>query len=217
MTPKRKKVQDHVLSVMKDVDKSGYNYELYKKFFTSLNDKTFDNLMKEVKAGNELPIFANEKTDISISNNLKVGKKLGIDFFQRIYERDGNGTEYLTPVKYLVYYLPLRRTVQTAVKSVSTPENNLRRNNLTGQVTGPSKVTRMTLQEAQVLQGIGLNKTLQEFYKLRGGDAEATNLMVTRLVNTGHARASDILPFTSGAQATSTLKKFFTGAYLKLS
>ena len=48
MTPKRKKVQERVLSVVKDLDSTGTNTEYYTQLFAKLSDKDFDDYIHHI-------------------------------------------------------------------------------------------------------------------------------------------------------------------------
>lgn len=44
---KRKKIEEMIYEVMKRMDKSGYNAEKYKKYFSSMDDKKFTSFMNK--------------------------------------------------------------------------------------------------------------------------------------------------------------------------
>lgn len=153
----------------------------YKTLFGAMDDAAFDAYMKKLASGEEIlsieaPIQS--KAKISIENNFAVAKKLGHEFFEKLWLTDpATGTVYLTPHRYLVIDLPLRRQQQMLVEKVSIPENNRHVDEMTGQPSGDSHSSSLTFPELQVLYARGCNATIEELAKFRGGDLKAFQRM----------------------------------------
>jgi hypothetical protein len=110
----------------------------------------------------------------TLERNIAVAKKLGHDFFQRLWigEHDGIPT-HLTPVKYMVIDMPLRRASQMLVKKLSVQESDKTSDILSGQPTGEARRgAKISFPELQVMTAMGLDKSVTELFKYRGGDTK---------------------------------------------
>ncbi|WP_201285368.1 hypothetical protein, partial [Klebsiella pneumoniae] len=86
---------------------------------------------------------------------------------------------------YLVIDVPLRRQVQLLQSKATIPENNKHIDDLSGQSTGPSKGSKISFPELQVLFAQGLDSTITELIQFRGGDAKAFNAMNRAIIENG--------------------------------
>lgn len=198
-------------------DKS--NEPLYKTMFAILNDKEFEQFINDLDTGRQklcVIVPQMSKTKIDVKRNLELGKKIGVEFFQRIWIPENNGVpKYLTPITYLVMDLPLRKASQILDKKISIPEHNNTIDNLTGQPTGDSKGSRVSYPELQVLASMGLDKTITEFYKYRGGDVRGYQAMSMSIYRTGAVSLEEMKKYQSGVESTKTLKTYLTGMHLE--
>ncbi len=216
----RKKAEQFLYTILKEITNDDYNTNFYKEFFGNMSDQQFDKFVKELKQSkNKLPIYsANfDNTKMSIENNIKVAKKyFNHDFFKQLWVGPKNNeVKYLTPVKYMVVDLPVRRAAQRLDHKISVPENNKVIDSLTGQPTGASKGSRLSYPSAQVLSALGLTKSLTEIFKYRGGDTagfSALNLMLSRY---GTATQQNLANFSSGVESTKTLYAYLSSMHLK--
>ena len=194
------------------------NTEIYKKLFANMSDEQFDDFMQKLKSGqNRLAIIAPNlyKQKLKVQRNLEIAKELGHNFFQRIWiEGKNERPTYLTPIPYMVVDLPLRRQAQLLVKKISIPEDNKTIDQLTGQPTGSSKGSKISYPEIQVLAAMGLDDTLLEFLKFRGGDIKGFNAMSKMISTRGGVSLNTIERFAGGVEATKTLKSFLTSMHL---
>lgn len=216
----RKQVQDLCLSIISDIthgDKN--NKKLYEDLFNGMSDAEFDSFMSDLRDGRKhLSIIVphGNEVKIDLKNNLtNVSKKLGFDFFQQIVNEEEVNADgsietpgYITPHKYLIMKLPIRRASQLLMKKISVPTDNTKRDILTGQVTGTSRARRITYPEIQVLIGYGLSNTINELMTARGGDKGLSNAMSASLIRTGQVKQADIEPYSQGVMATKTLKSY---------
>ena len=111
--PKRKKVEEFIISYIKKIVTGDENINLYKNLFKSMSDSDFDKFMKDIRDDKaRLSIIVpngNNKIKVNVKNNFKIAKELGFDFFQRLkIEEDGQET-FITPTKHVVYKMPIRR------------------------------------------------------------------------------------------------------------
>ena len=184
-----------------------------------LSEKAFEQLMTEYRSGAKYltltaPNFA--KSTLSLERNIAVAKKLGIKFHHQLWvEGDEDTPTYLTPVEYLVVKLPVRIAAQRLAKKMSVPKTQRVVNSLTGQPTGDSKGASISLPELRVCAAMGLDKTMVELMKYRGGDARGGAAMNASLMRTGRASQEVLSHFASGVQSTATLKSYLLSASLQ--
>lgn len=195
------------------------NAQNYKDAFAGMNDKEFEAFINRLESGEEflvliMPNFA--KIELDVERNFAIGDELGHNFFQKLWieGKDGMPT-YQTPIPYLVMDLPLRRASQLLTKKRSVPQHNRVIDALTGQPTGESKGAKISYPELQVLSAMGMEASLVELMKYRGGDDKGRAAMVGQLSRFGSTNLKSLQPFASGVKSTQTLKTFLTAAHLK--
>ena len=176
MNAARQQVEKYVLDVMKDLDKSGKEVKRYQEFFASLTDAAFDQWMKNLRDHKEVFTFYVSplgKT-VTISQLLATAKKIELPLFSRLRIWDTvTNSYYITSHKYLVLKLPVRRMSQFVDHKLSVPEGDSRIDLLTGQVIKPDKGGSLSQVEIQALYARGLENTITELIKYRGGDVIA--------------------------------------------
>lgn len=191
----------------------------YKAFLEGLSAKAFDDYMLALKSGDKwltltAPNFA--KSTLSLERNMEVAKKLGISFFHKLWiEGDDETPTYLTPIEYLVVKLPFRVAAQRLAKKMSIPKTQRVVNSLTGQPTGSSKGASISYPELRVCAAMGLEKSMVELMKYRGGDIRGGAALNASLMRTGRANQETLSHFASGVQSTSTLKTYLISAGLQ--
>lgn len=219
MPKQRKQAEDLILKFIDKIAPGGDNKELYVKMFASMNDHDFDKYMQDLASGEKfLTVITPNlgKTDITVENNLKVAAELNHDFFQRLWIGPKNDQPaYLTPVKFLVMDLPLRRQSQHVTKKISVPENNRTVDHLTGQPTGASKGAKISYPELQVLAGMELDQSLLELIKYRAGDKGGYNAMNAMILRYGTANIKTLSQYSTGVESTKSLKTLLTAMHLK--
>ena len=154
------------------------------------------------------------KTDLQ--NNMKIAKELGFEFYQRL-QITGSKTmpDYITPNKYLVVKLPVKRASQLLSKKISIPKDNKSRDLLTGQVTGDSRAAKLTNPEVQILLGLGLESSIKELMKFRGGDLGAGTALNNDLMRYGRGSQANSANMSTGVVSTKTLKQFFQAMHIR--
>lgn len=209
------------MEVLKYIDEfmpGSPNYEVMKQRLDKLSDKEFDAYMEKLGSGEEiLPLFMPNmgKYKITVERNLKLAKKLGHEFFERVWMTDlTTGKTFLTPEKYLVMDLPIRRQQQLLIKKINIPEDNMHVDELTGQPTGPSKGAKLSFPEIQALYAQGMDQAIEELIKFRGGDQKAYRAMVRTIVDTGNVRQASIRTAGTRVKSTETLSTLLKGAHL---
>lgn len=217
--PKRKAVEQFIISYIDKLVSGKFNTELYTKLFNSMSDEQFDKFMNKLKNNQATlsVIIPNNRKDLTVNteNNIKLAKELGFDFFQQLeVGRTDTQPAYKTVNKYMILKLPVRRTAQLLTKKISIPKDNTHIDQSSGQVTGASKGSKISAPEVQVLAGLGLKTSLRELMKIRGGDLGAGNAMNQYLQETGIARQTEVERYSTGVVSKKTLKAYYAGMHI---
>jgi hypothetical protein len=194
-TDKRKLVEEKILSIMKTIDPGLTNYNRYEEMFKNMSDEEFDIFMNDLKEGKiKLTLLTpNLKVYIKQEDLLKAADDLGLELFERLRFKDkATGKYFLTPNKYLITKLPVRRTRQFLMHKLSIAENDKRIDALTGQVTSDDKASSISYPEAQLMYARGLNNCITEFMKVRGGDIHAFATFKQQLEETGSVQMNTL-------------------------
>lgn len=216
--PNRKKAEEFIFRVLKEIEPTGYNVKAYAQVFAEMSDKTFDTYMRGLRDKTMFLVMFKpmyEAKGITIENNFKVAEKYGLKFYERlIYTGNKNEPDHMTATESLVGFLPYRRQSQTLVKKISVPANNKTIDQLTYQPTGASKGSKISYPELQVLIGMKLDKSIEELIQIRGGDRggfAAYNAMIMRY---GRANLKALEPHKTGVESTRTLRIYMAAMHL---
>ncbi len=219
MAGNRKAAEHEILTIIDAMIPGSPNTQLYKDKFAAMSDEEFEQFIIDLKSERaHLAIVSPNfgKHQLDTGRNLELGKKLGHKWFQRIWmPAKGDAPAYLTPVEYLVVDLPLRRQAQILDKKISVPGHNNAVDNFTGQVTGDSAGSRMSFPEIQVLAAQGLESSLVEFLKYRGGDERGFVAMNAMFTRTGGASQAAVEPYAGTVKSTQTLSTFLSAMHLR--
>lgn len=184
-----------------------------------MSDKDFDLYMKQLET-EEVHLVLIEATEaankITLKKNMAIAKQMGHKFHQRLwYEARGNAPKHLTPIPYLVMDVPVRRQSQLLTKKLSVQENTKVIDHLTGQPTGASKSAKISYPEVQILVATGLENSVNELIKFRGGDKKGYLAFTTSLLRNGTVSLKNIEPFSSGVESTKSLKIILTAMHIR--
>lgn len=219
MSGNRKAFIDFILSTLESILPGNSDVPRYKAYLESLSDEEMREYALALRSGDKyLTLTAPNGTGatLSLERNMEVASKLGVSFFHRLWVEGKEGQPtYLTPVEYMVVKLPVRLASQRLAKKMSIPKNQRAINAMTGQVTGDSKGAGISHPELRVLASLGLEKTLVELMKYRGGDLRGNAALNASLMKTGRATQETLQHFASGVESTRTLKTYLTSAMLK--
>lgn len=214
----RKAAEAQILADLEEILPGSQNPALYKARFAAMDDKEFDDFMKGLEAGtNRLTLIAPNftKPKLEVPRNLAIAKKWGHEFFERVWMEPSNGAPaYLSPIKYLIIELPVRRQAQHLIKKISIPEDNKSVDDLTGQPTGKSKGSKVSYPEIQVMAALKLDHSMTEMLKFRGGDRKGFNAMNDSISKTGSVSMQSIEHLAGGVESTKTLKTLLTACHL---
>lgn len=215
----RKKAEEFILKYIDKLLPGSPNADMYRDLFKGMSDAEFDKWMKNLNNGTEqLCLVAPnmQKYRLDITRNLEIAKELGHNFFKRIWLQPKDGSPaYLTPKAHLVYKLPIRRQAQLLIKKISIPKDNNTVDVLTGQPTGDSKGGKISYMELQILSAQGLDKSIRELVKIRGGDEKGFHAFNTLIGRHGSVSQAEIAPYEGKAKSTETLHALLTAAHLE--
>lgn len=206
---KQKSTINHICKLVDMVDKSGEASKRYRKYLSAMSVDEFHQFMLTLKNGEDV-LYVNmpnlQKHGISLENNLAVSEKLGVKFFQRLKIVDPTtGKRFLTPKKYALIHLPVRRQIQTIKTGISVPVDDKHVDTMTGSVTGVSRAAKLTLPENYVLYSKGLTESIKELMKVRGGDTDAQIVAYDKIHKTGNYSLAEIDQLGTRAISTITL------------
>lgn len=219
MAGNRKAAEEFILKFVEKIERGKENVEFLKKKFAEMSDKQFEQMIVDIENGDfVLPLYSPnfKKSRITTANNIKVGKELGHEFFKPLRLTDPTtGLVYQTPHKYMVIDWFVRRQNQTISKKMSVSNNDKKVDILTDQATGESKSSSLSFPEIQVLSSLGLEDSIVELIKLRGGDTEAYLKMKRDIIQTGEADLEAIKAVGTKTKSTETLSAILKGMHLQ--
>ncbi len=215
----RKAATLECLDGINDIDPSGTNRKLMETFFAGMSDAQFHAYVQAIKEKRDyIPIVMENLNGIRITmrNNLEVAKRWGVEFYQQIWTTDAvTGRAFLTPLKYPVFHLMLRRQIQSLENKSSIPEDNKHVDEMTDQPTGASKGSSISFPEILVLFSRGYDKSILEFIKLRGGDLKMMAEAERMIRETGGVSLDGLSDnMRTRVKSTLTLSTLLKGAHL---
>lgn len=211
----RKEVTDFIVNTLAEFTPGNtYNSDLARSRLDKMSDREFDSYIKSLakpdteegrKDQEIIPFYVPNlsKDKVTMEQLMKVADKVGLPLFERLWLTDPQtGTVYLTPQKYLVIDLLVRRQAQMLTKKSSIPSDTRSTDHLTAQVTGKSKGSKMSFPEVAAQLAQGLTATLTEEIKVRGGDRVAQVEFERQLIE--HGEASIEVATSAGTLTKST-------------
>lgn len=216
---KRKRAQDRILTIMGELPDKGLNEGYYKRLFKTMSDKRFEEFMRDLLNGKtQLVVFIPhfESSDITLDLIMSLSKKHGIPLMERLKYSNGDLPDHTRPYEYLLLELGVRRQAQNLVSKISAPDNNKVIDYMTYQPTGASKGSSISEPENNALIGMGLNKTLEEFTRFRGGDVGGFRAYNASAQRYGKVSLDSLYPYTTGVKSTEAVKTYLLGMHLVL-
>lgn len=202
----RKKAEQTIITYI-DKIAGAENKKLYKNLFKDMSNKDFDNFMRDLRDKKiKLSVIVPNGSDIKLDTKkcMKITEELGEPVFQSL--RFVKKHPFVTPNKYLVLNVATRRASQILTKKISIPKDDKTIDLLTGQVTGESKASKLTLPELQILVGMGIKESAKELMKDRGGDLGAKDAMTKLLIRQGSVSQKVLENYATGVVSTNTVK-----------
>ena len=213
---KRQKIEEHLFKFIKNIS-ADFNEALYKARFAEMSDSEFTEFMNDLnnkKINLSLVQPTGIKNTVTVEKNFKVAKMMNVEIVDNlIYKTD---TPYMVNVPTVMLRLPVKRTVQILSSKIGVPKDNKTIDATTGQATGASKGSRITLPELQLLDSMGLEQSLVELMKVRGGDLGAYRAYSASLENHGQASQEVINQFGTGVVSGQTLRSIHNAMLLDI-
>lgn len=220
----RKEAEDRIVKLVGDIAPGTINVQLYKNLFTTMNDKEFKKFMENIlseKVKLQIVVEPSDTNALNTERNLKLAEKYGITMFQKLtysehgFKGDGTYVPEHTPViPRLIIDVPMRRPSQLLTKGISVPKDNNSIDQLSGQVTGSSKSAKLTQPEIELLASMGLQKSVIEAIKARGGDAGMAAAFDMAIDRNGFVTLDQIEPYATGVVSSETLDIMFRSAMI---
>jgi len=218
MAGNRAKAEAIILKYIKRLSPKSSNDSLYKELFANMSDKDFEAFISDLESGKRFLSIIEPNglnTGLSVENNLAIAEEIGHKFFQKLWiEGKEDEPAYLTPIEYLVVDLPVRRASQLLIKKIKVPEHNRIVDTLSGQPTGESKGAKISYPELQVCAAMGLENSMVELMKYRGGDLKGNKAYNAMLSQLGTTNLTTLSNYSSGVESTATLKTFLNCMHL---
>lgn len=216
----RKKATAYVLRIIERIQAGNENVAMYTTWLESMTDKQFATLMGKLADGSvTLPYYQpNLKTKpLAVDNLLKIADTLKINFFQKIIQTDDlTGVKYKSNKEYMVLRIPIRRQSQHLVNGLSVATGSTQTDQLTGQAAGKAtKTVKISLPETMILESAGLNKSIEELLKVRGGDDRAYKASRKGMVETGTYNLSTIEQLDTRPTSTDTVNSYLKAMHLE--
>lgn len=216
MLSNRKAAEAEALAWVKDVDLSGKTLKWYQERFAEMTDDQFVKWIEDLEAGRDYLCIISDNmngNNISVENNLAVAKKRGVPMHERIWLVDPKtGYRYLSNVAYPVFYLQVKRQIESIENKRSIPKiASKKKDDLTGQVSGDAAAMALSQPETQILYAMGLDAVIVESLKYRGGDIKGGEEFDRSLLETGEVSINNLLQTQTRVKSAETLRAFLTG------
>lgn len=188
------------------------------KDLEALSDEEFDGIMEGIRQGKPMisATLPNLTSPIYDNAHLKaVAKRWGVEFFQYLEMEDPETKKvFTTPVRYMVIREGVIRLQQMIEDKQSIPDDNTHVDDLTGQVTGPSKGSRISFPELNNIESLGGNTLIRELISVRGGDEGANQKLETDISLTGEGTVANAKEWGTGVTATKNFATLLRTAHL---
>lgn len=213
---KRKKIEAHLFSFIGKLSDSN-NVAIYKSRFNEMTDLEFTTFMEDLKNKKiNLAVIqpTGKKNTVSVERSMHLADEMGIKLLDKIaYKTE---TPYIVDIESAILRLPIKRTVQILSSKIGVPKDNKTIDSTTGQAVGKSKGAKITMPELQLLDAIGLDKSLVELMKIRGGDQGAYRAYTASMENYGMASQEVINKHATGVVSSKTLQSIYNAMLLDI-
>jgi len=213
---KKNKILKMICKVMDQLDPSKVNSQRYIIFFKTLDEKglkRFITLLKEKKEQIFI-VFPNMKMNLEMEDIKKASVLTKTELTSRVWLVDEfSGKKYLTNERYPILKMSVRRMQQFLDNKLKVPNDDKSIDGLTGQVSGADGKASFSVQETRVLHSRGLDKSLVELLKIRGGDIDTYGEFRRQLEETGSCNTENITSQTR-VKSAHTLNVLLRGMHL---
>lgn len=214
----RKAATEIAVSLMAELFPKSGNDTMLRSDLEKLSDSQFNELMEQIRQGKPMISATLPNLLSPVVKNydlLAVAKKWGVEFFQHIEIEDPETKEvFTTPLRYMVIREVSPRLQQMIEDKQSIPDDNTHVDDLTGQVTGPSKGSRISFQELNNMASTGADVSILELISVRGGDEDANRKLESDILMTGEGTVEAAKEFGSGVTSTKNFASLLRTAHL---
>lgn len=215
----RKEFKEVLLAGVADILKtdkkvSDHNIGLISNLIDGMSDKELDALVEDIANGKSvLPLVVPNGSTIDYEDLLDTAKKRKVQLHKKIITIDGN-KRTKGRIPRLVMEVPVKKLAQLVDKKRSIADDQHSVNHLTGQVTGASKSMSITNPELSLWSGNGMDASIREATKYRGGDINA-KLVIEKLAESGMEITQETLErYSSGPEVNNTVKQMLLGMHI---
>jgi len=195
---KRKEIEDVILKTFSLLDKTNLNTEKYVKLFKSMSDDQFETYIKSFTKNSDnnfqLEVLPN-KNEPKLDDIKKAAEFLKVPLEEYIFyrhETNKEGKPIRSMYKCPVGYIHTRRQQQILNKKNSFTTNIDKRNALTNQVTGDSKISRNSDMETYALINMGATNTVKELLGFRADNKTKKLIAYNIISRDGFLKQDDI-------------------------
>ncbi|CAM8750642.1 RNA polymerase beta subunit [Klebsiella phage vB_KpM_FBKp24] len=188
------------------------------KDLESLSDTEFDKIMEGIREGRPMisATLPNLTSPVYDNAHLKaVAERWGVQFWHHLEMEDPETKKiFTTPVRYMVIREGVIRLQQMIEDKQSIPDDNTHVDDLTGQVTGPSKGSRISFPELSNLESLKMDVGIIELISVRGGDEAANQKLESDISLTGEGTVQNAKEWGTGVTATKNFATLLRTAHL---
>lgn len=221
MTSKdRKEYENFIYDIMNTLDPTEENSIIYRKKFSSMNDKKFENWLRNF-LNDEDSNFTLEivpyKRELSLKNIEKAANKIGVPLLEKVALPFENpeGDVVWTATEVPVIYINIKRVQQMIAKKNAMSTSIEMRDSKSGQVTGDDKNARNSDVENIALIAINADETLKEMVGPRSDNLVAKAEMLKKIAKDGYVSNQDYKINNFDKIAINTMDVYFLAAGIK--
>lgn len=221
MTSKdRKEYENFIYDIMNTLDPTEENSIIYRKKFSSMNDKEFENWLRNF-LNDEDSNFTLEivpyKRELSLKNIEKAANKIGVPLLEKVALPFENpeGDAVWTATEVPVIYINIKRVQQMIAKKNAMSTSIEMRDSKSGQVTGDDKNARSSDVENIALIAINADETLKEMVGPRSDNLVAKAEMLKKIAKDGYVSNQDYKINNFDKIAINTMDVYFLAAGIK--
>lgn len=220
MKGNRKDAVDFILKGLEGLAPGNSDVKRYREFFDKCSDKELAQYFQDIKDGKKwltltVPNFGPVR--LSVERNFALADKLGLRFYKKVwFPAEGDLPQFMAPIERLCILQPFRLASQRLDKKKSIPKNQRSINMLTGQPTGSSKGASFSFPEIRLAKAMGLESSVVELLKYRGGDVRGHAALTASLIRTGQASIEALKHFASGVESTKRVQTYFNCMHLRM-
>lgn len=217
----RKEMEQYVYDVYDKFDPSGKNTTIYKKLFSGMNDKEFEEYAVQMFNDHtlfhcmEMEGYVNEPTMDTIEAAAKVA---GVQLYEYVaypYMSKNPDEPFVTRYPVPVGYVHIKRLQQMKRKKNSTSTRIDQRDAKTGQVIGHDKNSRSSDNENYSMMVYGAKEGVKEFMSFRADDMKMKSEAYSDIYKNGYVDMNKLTNDVANKKTLNTLDVYLTSMGLR--